>query len=246
MDGFGSEAEDRLRWLRTSGAAGTGVDEQRQDRAVHRDADQRHDRGPIRRIFFSRIFQPPTYSAAADRRCPGRPRDQIGDAQPPLDQPPVVLEVIGSGTSLDSASSFQNRFEKPANDARCADRTPGLIPTKSTRTPGAMIAQPQRRPRRLQGNVQIASVAKIGKIADIETSFCLRPVGNSDDPGKCGNSGDASQGVSAMNWLMKEEPHPLQLRRSGSATRSKSWTGVRNALRAEAPAIDPEGQPNYV
>src|SRR5437870_658403 len=47
-------------------------------------------------------------------------------------------KVMGSGTSRDSLSSFQNRFEKPAKWwPVSADRTPGLMPTKSTWTPGA-------------------------------------------------------------------------------------------------------------
>src|SRR2546422_3034666 len=47
--------------------------------------------------------------------------------------------VIGSGASRESLRSFQNRFEYPAKWwPVIADRTPGLMPTNSTRKPGRM------------------------------------------------------------------------------------------------------------
>src|SRR5438093_4015081 len=47
--------------------------------------------------------------------------------------------VIGSGNSRESLRSFQNRFEYPAKWwPVIADRTPGLMPTNSTRKPGRM------------------------------------------------------------------------------------------------------------
>src|SRR5262245_29772525 len=50
-----------------------------------------------------------------------------------------ALYVTGSGTNRDSLRSFQNRFEYPAKWCPVlADRTPGLIPTNSTRKPGRM------------------------------------------------------------------------------------------------------------
>jgi predicted RNA-binding protein with PUA-like domain len=46
-------------------------------------------------------------------------------------------KLIGCGTRRDSYNSFQKRFDGPAKWCPvCADRTPGLIPTSSTRTPG--------------------------------------------------------------------------------------------------------------
>src|SRR5262245_64076362 len=49
------------------------------------------------------------------------------------------LYVRVSGVSCDSLRSFQNRFEYPAKWCPViADRTPGLIPTNSTRKPGRM------------------------------------------------------------------------------------------------------------
>jgi hypothetical protein len=48
-------------------------------------------------------------------------------------------KVMGSGTSFDSLSSFQNRFENPAKWwPVTADLTPGLIPTNNSRTPGVI------------------------------------------------------------------------------------------------------------
>src|SRR4030095_3405784 len=45
--------------------------------------------------------------------------------------------VSASGTRPERNSNFQNRLEKPAKWCPgSADRTPGLIPTKRTRTPG--------------------------------------------------------------------------------------------------------------
>ncbi|MEO8522722.1 MAG: hypothetical protein ABI603_15245 [Acidobacteriota bacterium] len=45
--------------------------------------------------------------------------------------------VSARGTRPEANSSFQKRFDGPAKWCRVsADRTPGLIPTKSTRTPG--------------------------------------------------------------------------------------------------------------
>src|SRR5881409_1196294 len=45
--------------------------------------------------------------------------------------------VMGSGTNRDSLRSFQNRFEYPAKWwPVIAERTPGLMPTKSTLSPG--------------------------------------------------------------------------------------------------------------
>ena len=68
---------------------------------------------------------------------PGSAGDQICDAESALAQPHVLLERQRLGTSRDSARSFQKRFDGPAKWCPVnAERTPGLIPTNSTRSPG--------------------------------------------------------------------------------------------------------------
>src|SRR3954467_7491595 len=53
--------------------------------------------------------------------------------------------VSGSGTSCDSASSFQKRFDGPAKWCPVsAERTPGLMPTNSTRSPGPICSVRRR------------------------------------------------------------------------------------------------------
>jgi len=48
-------------------------------------------------------------------------------------------DELEKGARPDSYNNFQKRFEKPAKWCPVSDeRTPGLMPTNSTRTPGAM------------------------------------------------------------------------------------------------------------
>ena len=101
---------------------------------------RRSSEGRYRRIFPSRTFHPSRYSAGRRSLIPGlgrairlvMPRSHSGSRS-------SSSYVIGSGNSRESLRSFQNRFEYPAKWwPVIADRTPGLMPTNSTRKPGRM------------------------------------------------------------------------------------------------------------
>ena len=104
-------------------------------------------------IFRSRACQPATYSAGFRSSIPGLGRaTRLVIPNPKSTSDASSSNVRRLGTSRDSKSSFQKRFDGPAKWCPvCADRTPGLMPTNSTRTPGA-IRSASAEPRPVRGH----------------------------------------------------------------------------------------------
>ena len=83
-----------------------------EDPSIQRHADERDDLGLEAAHLRAQQLDSRCAFLAAQRVDARRfARDEIGDAEAPFRQPVVGAPVDGSGTSLDSKRSFQNRLE---------------------------------------------------------------------------------------------------------------------------------------